>query len=103
MPPREAECLFCSFSILRLNEVGRFDVCIKALKAVGESDLKKVDTKLHELVSHFQHENRVAEKYALEHAKDPGEVVFDLKARSEVSQFPRCSDWFHGGDVLLEQ
>lgn len=61
-----------SFSMLRLNGVGRFDVCIKALKAIGQSDLSKIDTKLHELTAHFQHENRKAEKFALETATDPG-------------------------------
>lgn len=58
--------------MLRLNGVGRFDVAIKALQGVGRFNLSKIDTKLHELTTHYQHQNREAEKYALKYATDPG-------------------------------
>ena len=53
------------YSMLRLNGCGRWDVIIKALKAVAAQS-PKLDTDVHVLIAHYESENRQAEKYALE-------------------------------------
>jgi len=68
--------------MLRLNKVGRFDVASAAVKAVAANNPSRIDVKAHELITHYQHQNALSEKVALETGADP--------------------DWFHSS-VLFEQ
>ena len=65
-----------------MNKVGRFDVCEAAIRAVAGNDTK-LDTSAHQMITYFQHQNKLAEQHALDTGAD--------------------AEWFEGGAQLFEQ
>jgi len=61
--------------MLRMNSVGRFDICEAAVRAVSATGSTKFDTDANLLITYYQQENKKAEKYALEHGDDPSWCV----------------------------
>ena len=49
--------------------VGRFDVAEAAIRCAAANSTK-LDTDAHVLITYFQHQNRIAEKFALENGED---------------------------------
>lgn len=89
------------YSMLRLNSVGRFDVAEAAVRYAAANSTK-FDTDAHVLITYFQHQNRVAEKYALENGEDAswfgGQSIFRACGNASIDQLCRRQDLIRAVD-----
>jgi xylulose-5-phosphate/fructose-6-phosphate phosphoketolase len=64
------------WSMLRLNQAGRFDVAQTAVRLlIRGSTNHGIAPRAHELIAWYRHQNIVHEKYALEHGEDSPEML----------------------------